>query len=512
MRMRIGKALLASGLAVLLTACGGGGGGGGGGDADGGGTPVRGGELRIGLEGNWLPIDPLKVGNLSERQVATAIYDTLLGVDANGEFVPMLATEWTTQDAQVYDVTLRDGVTFHDGEPLNAAAVVTFYDWLTDPANECRCLAEMEVLDRVEATGDMSVRFHLNQPFPAFLSFLADVPGMITSPAAIQQYGTDLGRNPVGAGPFAFVSEVVDDNMVVERYENYWDADNVYVDRIVYRAMPDTQSRFAAVQSGDINIMQTPGAPEIAGAESAGNLKLIELGGIGTQFFMLNATRAPFDDVRARLALTQATDVETLNATVLEGLYPGVQGPITEASWAFSEVEDYPAFDAAAASALVDEIGGLSFTIKTSERYNALVTALQAMWAEAGIEANIEFVDGTAQVATAVDGDYQALMYRWTGRWDPDQNTYQHFHSDGGRNYTNISDPELDRLLEDARRNPDQDARAATYAEVVNRLAGLMPQIYLHELAGFLVVRDDVQGIEPVADWVIRPQGVWIQG
>lgn len=509
MRMRIGKALLASSLAVVLAACGGSSGGS---SAEGDGTPVRGGELAIGLEGNWLPIDPLKVGNLSERQVATALYDTLLGVDADGEFVPMLATDWSTEDAQTYDVTLRDGVTFHDGEPLNAAAVVTFYNWLTDPANECRCLAEMEVLDSVEATGDMSVRFNLNQPFPAFLSFLADVPGMIASPAAIAQYGTGLGRNPVGAGPFRFVSEVVDDHMVVERYEDYWDADNVYVDRITYRAMPDTQSRFAAVQSGDINIMQTPSASEIANAENSSGLEIINLGGIGTQFFLLNTTRAPFDDARARLALTQATDVETLRATVLEGLYEPARGPITEASWAFSEVDGYPAYDPEAARALVDELGGLSFTIKTSERYNSLVTALQAMWTESGINANIEFVDGTAQVATAVDGDYQALMYRWTGRWDPDQNTFQHFHTEGGRNYTNISDPDLDRLLEEARRNPDQDARASTYADVVDRLAELMPQVYLHELTGFLIVRNNVHGIEPVADWVIRPQGIWVQG
>lgn len=505
--MRQSRVIMAmvTGLAVMLTACGGGGG-----SADLDGDPVSGGELSIGLESNWLPIDPLKVGNLSERQVATALYDTLLAVDADGEFIPMLATEWSTEDAQVYDLTLRDGVTFHDGEPLDADAVVTFYAWLTDPDNDCRCLAEMEVLDRVEATGDMTVRFHLNESFPAFLSFLADVPGMIASPAAIEEYGTELGRNPVGAGPFSFVSEVVDDHMVVERFEDYWDADNVYVDQITYRAMPDTQSRYAAVQSGDLDIMQTPGAPEIAGAETAGDLQLIELGGIGTQFFMLNTTAAPFDDARARTAIARATDTETLNATVLEGHYPPAQGPFTAASWAYQEVEEYPAFDIAEAERLVGELGGLSFTIKTSERYTDLVTALQSMWAEAGIEARIEFIDGTAQVATAVDGDYEALMYRWTGRWDPDQNSYQHFHSQGGRNYTGVADDSLDALLEQARSESEQDERAALYGQVADGLAELMPQVYLHELNGFLVARDNVGGIVPVADWVIRPQGLWL--
>lgn len=508
MRLRPVRALLASGLVLALTACGGSGGSAGGDD----GEPARGGELVVGLESNWLPIDPLQVGNLSERQIATALYDTLLGVDEDGEFVPMLATEWEgNAEATAYTLTLREGVVFHDGTPMDADAVVTFYDWLLDPANECRCLSELTALDAVTKTGDLEVTFALNEPFPAFLTLLADVPGMVASPAAIAEHGTELGRNPVGAGPYSFVSEVVDDHMVVERFDDYWNAEDVYVDRITYRAMPDTQSRYTALQSGDINVMQTPGTPEIAGAQSSGgSLELVELGGIGTQFFMLNTTKAPFDDVRARLAVTRATDAETLNATVLEGLYEPIEGPFAHNSWAYREVADYPTFDLDEATALVEELGGLSFTIKTSERYTSLVTALQSMWTDAGIDASVEYVDGTAQVATATDGSFDALMYRWTGRWDPDFNSFQHFHTDGGRNYTGISDPQLDSLLEEGRATPDRDERAEIYGDVADTLATLMPQVYLHELGGQLIIRSEVNGITPVADWVIRPQGIWV--
>ncbi len=479
------------------------------------GEPVYGGSLTVGLEANSRPLDPADMGALVDRNVGTAIYDPLIAVDESGEFVPALATEWEiSDDATQYTVTLRDGVSFHDGTTMDAAAVVSHFERLMDPETACRCAAQVAIIDSVEATDDLTVTFQLTDPSVAFTAVLADVPGFIASPTAVAASSREaFGGEPVGAGPFQVVEIVDNDRIVLERFDDYWNAPLPYLDELIFRPIPDNQSRYAALQTGDIDILQTPQIENVISAESDDAFDVVELGGLGTTFVMYETQEGPFTDVRARTAATLASDMDTINEEIYLGVYEHTTSVFPDAMNLGIDTPNYPFYDPEAAAALVEEIGGLSFTLAISATPSNLELGeiLQAMWADVGIEVEIEQLDQSALIDKAINSDFEAILFRWPGRWDPDLNSYQFFHSESGRNYTRLSVPEVDDLLTEARITTDADTRTALYQDAAVELAEAIPYNFVYALNGFFLTRSEVNGVPAIADWLLRPHTIWVE-
>ena len=520
--VRLRTVALISVLAVLAAGCGGGGSSSEGSGATPGESgadaeatePRRGGDLVVAMEAAWLPLDPLDMGALTDRTVGSAVYDTLVGVSPEGEFVPMLATSWDSEDGQSYDIVLREDVTFHDGTPLDADAVVKHFERLLDPANECRCQADLAVVESVTATGPLQVTIKLKAPSAAFPSVLSDVPGMIVSPTAAEALGEGFASSPVGAGPFKFVEQLENDHITFERYDGYWDDAKPYLDRITFRPIPDQQARYSSLRSGDVDLIVVPSVDNRVAAEGDPDLQVVELGGVGTQFTMFQTQQAPFDDVRARRAMAYATDVETLIETLYEGLYEPVRSVFPPKLFAASDPPNYPDYDLDEAKRLVEELGGLAFTFSVSNTPENLTLsqALQAMWEEAGMQVEIEVLEQTVLIRNALDHKFQAMGFRWAGRWDPDQNSWQFFRSGSPRNYTLLVDPEIDRLLDGARVETDQAKRTELYGAFSERLAELAPYSFLWSNDSAFIARSSVHDIPPLADWLLRPAGIWVEG
>ena len=219
-----------------------------------------GGTITVGLELDIPGFDPLKVGvfDTSAETAAAAIFDTLTTLDDKGEPQPKLALSWShSDDFKTWTYKLRPGVKFQDGTPFNAQAVKENFDLQKDPANKCRCAFYIAYIHDVQAPDELTVVYNLNDPTvnaPA----LASVPsanGVMQSPTAWKTKGDDYNRNPVGTGPYILKSWTAGDRIILERNPDYWDKDKVYLDRIILKPLPDAQSRFASLQSGEADIV-----------------------------------------------------------------------------------------------------------------------------------------------------------------------------------------------------------------------------------------------------------------
>jgi len=222
----------------------------------------QGGSITVGLELDIPGFDPLKVGvfDTSAEIAAAAIFDTLTYLDAKGEPQPKLASSWThSDDYRNWTFKLKPGVRFHDGTPFNAQAVKENFDRQKDPANKCRCAFYIAFIRDVQAPDELTAVYNLNDPsvnLPAIIT-VQGANFVIQSPTAWKTRGDDYNRNPVGTGPYILKSWTAGDRMVLERNPDYWNKGHPYLDRIVLKPLPDAQSRFASLQSGEADIIWT---------------------------------------------------------------------------------------------------------------------------------------------------------------------------------------------------------------------------------------------------------------
>src|SRR5689334_6839501 len=280
------------------------------------GSPVRGGTLVVGMYTESRSLDP----TIGSSLMASAIYDSLLKMDAKGQPQPQLAQSMTSPDGgTTWVLELRPDVTFQDGTPLDANAVIFNVERQQDGPTALGHLYT-EPIASMTATDPLTVTFALKRSTSTFpvsfaLPFSSGNLGTIASPTAVQKEGADYPRNPVGAGPFQFVSWAQDNKTVVKRFDGYWDKGKPYLDGIEFRPLPDTDSRFASVVNGDIDLDIGGFFSELQRA--SGNPQLETYWGPGGdgQYLYFNLTRAPFDDRRMREALIRAIDPQALNAT-----------------------------------------------------------------------------------------------------------------------------------------------------------------------------------------------------
>jgi peptide/nickel transport system substrate-binding protein len=226
---------------------------------------------------------------------------------------PKLAVSWShSDDFKTWTFKLRSGVKFQDGTPFNAAAVKANFDRQKDPANKCSCAFYIANITSVETPDDLTVVYNLTAPSPNFaaIATLASSNNVVQSPTAWKTKGDDYNRNPVGTGPYMLKSWVAGDRLVLERNPDYWDKGRVFLDRIVLKPLPDAQSRFASLQSGEADVIYEDenDSDNIKKAQNDPKLKVLTYTGSGAAVDAFNTKVEPFDDIRVRQALVMAID------------------------------------------------------------------------------------------------------------------------------------------------------------------------------------------------------------
>jgi peptide/nickel transport system substrate-binding protein len=482
--------------------------------------PSKGGTLTIALEADFPGFDPLSMGSFVDRMVAMSFYEMLMELDEQGNVVPHLAKSLTASEGgTVYTMQLREGIKFHDGTPFNAEAVVFNFRRLMDPDRGCRCAAAVKPVESVTKTGPYTVEFHLKAPNAAFPGELADVPGMQPSPTAIrkaEEAGKTYGGSPVGTGPFRLASWQRGISMKVERNPDYWQDGLPHLDSVIYRPIPDEQSRMASLIAGDIQLSVVP-APQDVAATKAGqtNVNLVEAPGLGSSFAMFNAQRAPLNDSRVRQALFHAINRPLILKTVLRGIYSeAADSPFGPGMEAGRLDTDFPEYDPAKAKALLAEYGKpvkFVFSVSATPHSRLLAQVLQQMWKKVGVEVQIKEFEQLTLIRDSIRHDFDAMLYRWPGRADPDQNSYQFFHSKSLRNYTQYANPEMDELLEKGRQTLDPGTRLDIYEQVAALLAKDGPYLFLYPTTTFFLTSPKLHGLPPIPDGLPRVGYVWLE-
>lgn len=500
-------ALAAAG-AIALTACGAGG------EhtpaasaADAGGTLVY-------ATGDAEPtcLDPHVGGNYPQALISTHYLEPLVGRDADGQIQPWLATQWeSSEDGLTWDLTLADGITFTDGTPLDAEAVKVNIEHLQDPetGSSTGYLAVGKIAE-VEPVSDTHVRFHLSEPDSSLLESLSQQWTAMQSPAGIARGMDENCAAPIGTGPFIVSEWVPQQHVLMTRNDDYATPGPeaahegpAFLEAIEWRFIPDPATRQAALVSGEVHMIDNPepsaitsAGPEIThiDAPRPGSVNRIEL----------NSGQPPFDDQRVREAFIRIADI----GPGIETLYQGV---VAERSYSpLSSVEPFAYSDPSVfdvdperAAELLDEAGWSEtdsdgYRMKDGERLTvrfpvstnqsvaaerALFEQLQSQARAAGFEVILTPLDLSAWYAALEapenDGEeytYEAVSAPYT-KVGPDVLRIL-YHSDGTvpapsgyfANHAQVTDPQVDELLEQAARDTDTDARSATYEQVQKQI------------------------------------------
>ncbi len=435
-------------------------------------------------------LDPHAATATNDFRIAVNLYDGLVRYESGTlEVEPALAESWEiSDDGTVYTFKLRGGVSFHDGTPFDAEAVVFNFERMLNEDHPFHDTGPFPLafffgaVEKVEALDPLSVRFTLNEPYAPFLSNLAYPTGLIVSPAAVEAQGKDFGRNPSGTGPFKFALWESNRQVALEQNPDYWDGAPA-LRGVVFRPITDANARVTEMLSGGVDLMVEVPPDNVALFRDDAGFKLHEQAGPHLWFLVLNTKEPPFDDVRMRRAVNYAIDKEALVENVLQGTATVAAGPVPAAfAWAYDQdLKPYP-HDPDKARALMREAGhadGAKATFYVAEGGSGMLdpvpmgTAIQADLAEVGIEAKIETYEWNAfldRVNTGLEGKAGMAEMAWMTN-DPDTLPYLALRSEampeeGGFNSGYYSNPEVDRLLEEARRSTDQDARAELYKEM----------------------------------------------
>jgi len=477
----------------------------------------KGGTLKAGLDGDVLTFDPLTSGAYADRELYYNLYDTLVAFDANLQIVPALALKWETPDPKTYIFSLRKDVKFHDGTDLDAAAVkFNIERYLNDKTS--RRKAEIDTITSVEVVDPSTVKFNLKAPFAPLLANLADRAGMILSPKAVQMLGNDaLILKPIGAGsgPFRFVEALKDDHITFDRNPNYWKKDASgnalpYLDKLTYRPITDATVLLGNLQTGDLDIAYTIAAKDVAGVKSANTLSLKDAPGLGFSAISFQTVKEPFIKKELRQAVAEALNRDEINKVVYFGVNPTAYGPIPPSSWAYdANYKPYTGNIAKAKEYLKagGKPDGFTFDLKISSGSPTTVQLAQLIkdqMAKAGITVNIVQQERTKTSTDQDSGDFQALLFGWSGRADPDGNTYNIFHTGGGLNYGKYSTPQVDDALDKARAATEQGARKEAYQQAQKLLVDDAAMAFYNFAPAYLIAQPKVQGVQLYPDFMMR--------
>src|SRR5918997_158419 len=481
-------------------------------------------------------LDPRTTDTQEGYIVPSSVYDCLVLYDLGATTIrPGLAESWEiSEDGLVYTFSLRQGVSFHDGEPVNADAVVTWYNSIDEESPDSQYDATRMVyiadfittwIDTVEAVDEFTVRMTLPEPYAPLLANLAIPIAGIVSPAAIARGLDDVMVNPSGTGAFRLASPddwTRDSQMVLEANPDYWGG-APKVQQLIIKVIPESSTRLQQVETGEIDIAWALTPEDVEKTRENPDLVVVEDAGLNTNWANINVTLEPLTSKEVRQALNFAVNKEEIS----EGLYNGnmvpAGGVLPPVDWAFNpDLKSYP-YDPDQARELLaaagfDESNPLSFTFMAytiPRGYNPvgdrLATAIQEYWSEVGVEAEIQTAEWTQYRADRRANMFQCSLSGWQGdNGDPDNFLYSLLAgaSKGAGNTAYYENPEVDALLRQAQEVSDQEERTELYHQAEQLIVDDAPWVFLGYQMHQVVTRANITDFQLQPTYIYYMAGV----
>ena len=501
--------------------------------------PLAGGTLVWGRGSDAVGLDPAHETDGESFKVCDNLYENLVGYDRKTtEVLPELALAWEiTPDGKTYTFHLRTGVRFHDGTPMNADAVVFSLDRQRNrtpahpfhavggPYTYWSSMSMDDIVQDIRAVDESTVVFQLKRPNAPFVANLAMNFTAIVSPTAVRKYSEDYFKHPVGTGPFRFVEWVKDDRIVLERNPDYW-REKPYLDRVVFRAIPENTVRLLALQQSDVQGMEGISPLEARRIQRNPALDLERIPGMNVAYLAMRMDRPPFDRLEVRQAMNYAIDKKALVSGLYMGFGTPALNPIPPTMWGYDgQVVDY-GYDPAKARALLAQAGvapGTKFVLNVMSAPRPympeplkVAEAIQADLHGVGLEAEIRTMEWGSYLNYIQSLKHQACVIGWQGdNGDPDNFLYVLLDKEAARipaqNYSAYKSEELHRVLIEAQTTSDAASRTELYhqaQEIVHRDAPWVPLAHMDLLAA---TRKTVHGLVLHPTSKLRLARVWIE-
>jgi peptide/nickel transport system substrate-binding protein len=476
------------------------------------------GTLVVGLVAEPVNLDPAQVTDLNSNRVGRRIVETLVTFpDESTQIVPGLAESWTiSKDGLQYTFKLRSGIKFHDGTPLTAEAVKFSIERQINPEHPAHKLGKYPFANfffgnvkAVEALSDERVAFLLKEPRASFLAILTAGAASIVSPTAVMKSGPDYPLQPVGTGPFKFVSWDRGQRVVLEKNPAYWKFP-VKLDRVIYRPIVEDQARLTELLTGSLDLIVGVPPDFVGQLETGGKAAVLKQVGAHVWYLGINNQKKPFDDKRVRQALNYAVNKDAIVRDVLKGTGTPSRGPVLPNTWAAdAALKVYP-YDPERAKKLLAEAGypnGFSTTLWVPESGSgmqspvAMSTVMQSNLKAVGVSVTLQTMEWGAFLAKLRTKEQELFALSWmAGTEDPDMVMYPLLHSSqwtpNGPNRALYKNPKFDDLLQQARLTTDQARRASLYKEAQRILVDDAPWVFVDHEIQIAALARRVQGFK----------------
>ncbi|SNS67639.1 ABC transporter substrate-binding protein [Rhodococcoides kyotonense] len=526
----------AAAVVALLAGCAGGGGA----DASTGGDPVSGGSLTYALGTDIDCLDPAK--SPGNSIVVGNIVDSLVYQDVDGNIQPWLASSWTvSDDGAQYTFELRDGVTFSDGTPLDAAAVKYNFDRIKNPETGSSYAASVigEYAEGV-VDGPLTFRLVLNTPVTALLQGLSLAYLGIQSPTYLEAQGSDTCGSIVGSGPFVLDQAVKGQSYTLSRRDGYdWAFDgaehdgNAYLDSVTYNIVSEGSVRVGGLSSGQYDLVNSIATSQLAAVKANPQLEVLDYTAPGiANAIAINATSPIFSDLAVRQAFQSAVDVDTLVDAALFGQVEPARGPVSPTSKYFDEtVADSYGYDPDKANRLLDEAGWTEknadgirvkdgrplkpvlFTFPDpAQDLLSLLASIQQEVRKVGIDLDVQSFDRTTWNTKINANEYDLHVHAYF-RADPDiaRTVYStEFEPPNGYTFARPQDPALEDLLQRGSRTPDGPERQEIYEQIQHEVIDQGFSLPLYANQRTFAYKDDVHGVRVTGTSVPYLYDVWI--
>jgi peptide/nickel transport system substrate-binding protein len=463
--------------------------------------------LEIATDQSPVGLDPHIATAFSTVQIDSVIYEGLTAIDPQLHVIPSLAASWTVSpDGLTYNFVLRDNATFHNGRAMTPDDVVKNIDRVRDPKTASPYASRFAGIARMEATGPHALAITLSAPSAPFLVQLASLA--IAAPEAMGE----LGRKPVGTGPFRLTQWLPDTSITLERNPAYWEAGLPKLAAVKFEIVPESATRESGLSGGTYQMIPVVDAATVASLTGTPGIKFEETQDLAYSLVGVNASRPPFDKPEAREAVNLALDrAQIVQAAYFGRAVPG--GPLSPAltAWA-APVSAFPCYKPdpdAARKRLLD--AGLATPVKLT--LNVLgslplvvdvAQVVQAQLNKAGFDVTLNVQEQGRFIADWRASNFEAFVSLNGGSPDPDDYFGRSFQTGGATNVFKYSNPGVDKLLIAAREATDPAARRLLYLDAQAILACSGPAMPIAYGTLTAALRDDVHGFVPIATRSLR--------
>lgn len=499
--------------------------------------PREGGTIIVGLQAEPTTLDSQQISDYNSHRAAYGIYDALLRFkDESTEVEPGLAESWEiSDDGLVYTLKLRQGVKFHDGTDFNAEAAKFNLERQIDPNHPFHDTGEFPyaeftwgTVDKIEVVDDYTLKMTLKEPFAPFLNHLAMHPAAMVSPAAIEKYGRDISNNPVGTGPFKFVSWTPGVEVVLEKNPDYWRG-APYLDRVIYRPIIEDQSRLTELEAGGVNFIVNIPPDDLARLKDDSNLAVVEQPGMHTWWVAFNQSKEPFNNTKVRQAINYAVNKQAIVDNLLQGTGTLAINPLPPVVWSYTDDIQRYDYNPDKAKELLAEAGypdgfSCSFWVPESgsgmQQPVAMGTAIQADLKAVGIDCEIQtFEWGTyldKVIVPPEEAEFDMFEMSWIGdNGDPDNHLYILLSGEqwppNGYNMGFYKNDQVDALLKEARTTLDRAKRTELYQEAQKLIAQDPPWLIIDHETQIVVMNNNIKDFKLHPTGPFRFERVWLE-